>query len=138
MPKIMMPLAIFAAFGLEAILLIKLGQAIGGLPVLIEILVTALVGYAILRRAARTVSGPRLLIELLSQPGTTARREGVSLFLAGILLIVPGLLSDLLGFVILTRIRLRPDRSAQEREAESDPAIIDVDFEVQDPPRREM
>jgi UPF0716 protein FxsA len=126
----MTPLLLFAAYALEVILLIKLGQLVGAPAVLIEVLLTAIVGYVVLRRTARSLSGQRLLIDLLANPRAATQNRGAVLFLSGLLLILPGLLSDLAGVTLLLRTRFHGLPST--RGERPDPNVIDVEFEVRD------
>ena len=115
----------------EIISLVKLGQAIGAAPVLGVILLTAVLGLLLLR-----VVGRSALIHL-ARSGLTGRiamkdllRKELSLLLAGLFFIFPGLISDGAALILLGRyLLLRPGRMvARDRRSEDD--VIDIDFRV--------
>jgi UPF0716 protein FxsA len=86
---------------LEVVVLILVGQAIGALWTLLLILVTSALGLFLLRREG--VRAWRLFREDLSSgrpPGNTAT-EGLLVLIGGILLVVPGFITDLVGAVLL-------------------------------------
>ena len=125
-----MPMIVLLLFFAEIAILIKLGQAIGGGPVLLEIVGTALLGWGCFRLAGRAVARTDELIALLANPGRYIRRSGWSLFLAGILLIVPGILSDVVGLAFAVRFLLTRTRYARPRPTSTDPGVIDVEYRV--------
>lgn len=86
---------------IEITLFIVLGEAVGAVPVLLGVLVTAIIGSLIIRR-----QGVSLLFEIrtLSARGQLPARqiaEGVMLAVAGALLLTPGYFTDTLGFLLL-------------------------------------
>lgn len=123
-----MPILTFVFLCAEIVLLAKLAQTTGGLGVLIEILVTGLVGYGLLRSAGRRMVRTETLIELLLRPAASLRRPGWSLVLAGILFLVPGVLTDVIGLVLVVRHLTTPSRPTPSDE----PDVIDVEYEVRD------
>ncbi len=129
-----MPLLTFVLLCAEIALLIKFGQAVGGVPVLLEILLTGGLGILLLRTAGRSVLEPARLIELLVRFPTRNRVQSFGLLLlGGLLLLLPGLLSDALGLVLVARFFLRGGRALRGRPG--GPDTIDIEFEVKD--RRE-
>jgi len=127
-----MPMIFLLLLFVEIAGLIKLGQAIGGGPVLLEIVGTALLGLGLLRLAGRKFARTDELVALLANPGRYVRQSGLSLFLAGILMIVPGLLSDVFGVVLAVRFLLSRTRHAGRRPTSADPDVIDVEYRVHD------
>lgn len=131
-----MPIILFIIACVEVASLIKLGQAIGGGPVLGVIILTAVFGLTLLRlggRSALTKLTASVFAGRLS--ATDLLRRELSLLLAGILLIVPGLLTDAAGIVFLGRyffFRFPPHRPKSE---EGD--VIDVEYQVNDKVPRE-
>ncbi len=124
-----MPLITFILLCAEIALLIKFAQAVGGGPVFLEILATAGLGILLLRMAGRSVFEPARMIELMTRrPTRDLIRSLGLLFLGGLLLLIPGLLSDAVGIVFVVGFVLRGGRST--REQPTDPNTIDVDFEV--------
>jgi len=124
-----MPLITFILLCAEIALLIKCAQAVGGGPVFLEILATAGLGILLLRMAGRSVFEPARMIELMTRrPTRDLIRSLGLLFLGGLLLLIPGLLSDAVGIVFVVGFVLRGGRST--REQPTDPNTIDVDFEV--------
>jgi UPF0716 protein FxsA len=95
-------LLVFAAIPfLEIALMIKVGQGIGFWPTLLLIVVSAMVGtyviyeqgFQVLRRTMDAMSRGR--------PPMGPVLDGFFILMAGLLLIVPGFLTDLLGLVLL-------------------------------------
>ncbi|WP_106429380.1 FxsA family protein, partial [Streptomyces sp. SPB074] len=84
---------------------ILLGEAAGGLVVVVLLAAGIIGGGAVVKRAGRRAFGA--LTRTLQQPPTagapeTERAEGNGfLMLAGLLLMIPGLLSDAAGLVLL-------------------------------------
>jgi UPF0716 protein FxsA len=117
--RTLLPLLVAAWVVLEIWLLIQVGEAIGGLAVFGLLLVAALAGgwlikdagLRALREAARSVQG---------RPAESPKGDGSvgASLAAGVLLIIPGLLSDVLALACLfppTRRLLRrvPERLAR-------------------------
>ena len=67
-----MPFLSFVLLCAEIALLIKFGQAVGGGPVFLEILLTGGLGILLLRMAGRSVFDPARLLELFMRPPTRA------------------------------------------------------------------
>lgn len=95
-------LLIFLAFPLlEIALLIKAGQAIGLWPTLLIVVGSAVLGAAVLRQTGFTV------LRSMSQSVAEGRApiepvvEGFLLTLAGMLLLLPGLICDAIGLLLL-------------------------------------
>jgi len=127
-----MPFLAFVLLCAEIALLIKFGQAVGGGPVFLEILLTGGLGILLLRTAGRSVFEPARLIELLARLPSRARVQSLGLlFLGGLLLLIPGLLSDALGLVLVAQFFLQGGRP--KRRSPDEPDMIDIEFEVKDP-----
>jgi len=128
-----MPLLTFVLLAAEIALLIKLGQVIGGGLLLAEILISGAVGMLLLRASGRKLFDSRRLIALLvERPDLRSRDPILSLVYGGLLLLIPGLLSDLAGFVLVMRYALRGGRFSPPRADRGGSGAIDIDFEVQD------
>lgn len=125
-----MPVLVLFLLFAEIATLIKLGQTIGGGSLLIEILATAALGFLVLRLAGRAFVRANELVALMANPSRYFRSSSLSLILAGILLIVPGLLSDLAGLALVARYFVsRPSRGTPEPKSK-DPDVIDVEYSV--------
>jgi UPF0716 protein FxsA len=86
---------------LEVVLLVRIGQAVGFLPTLALVLGTGIVGAAL----ART-EGLRILFQarrelLAGQIPGQALLDGISVLVAGVLLLAPGILTDIAGIALL-------------------------------------
>ncbi|EGJ78713.1 hypothetical protein STTU_5923 [Streptomyces sp. Tu6071] len=89
---------------IEIWLLILVGEAAGGLVVVVLLAAGIIGGGAVVKRAGRRAFGA--LTRTLQQPAAEAVPEGRAegngfLMLAGLLLMIPGLLSDVAGLVLL-------------------------------------
>jgi UPF0716 protein FxsA len=80
---------------------IKAGQAFGALPVLLAVVAAMLIGVAVIRRqGAKTLSSLRAALAGAALP-PGGPGEGALVYLAGILLILPGFLTDIAGVALL-------------------------------------
>jgi len=126
-----MPLITFIALCAEIAVLIKFSQVVGGAFILLEILVTAGVGLLLFRLAGRSVFEPARVIELMTRrPSRDLVKSLGLLFLGGLLLLIPGLLSDIVGLILVARYFLQGGRP--DRRRPTDPDTIDVEYTVHD------
>ncbi|MEV7770437.1 FxsA family membrane protein [Kitasatospora sp. NPDC086791] len=95
-----LPLLITAWLVLEIWLLVQVGSWLGGLAVLVLLLAGALIGGSLIKRAGTKALSAA--IEQSKNPQSRQPQTGTSMtVLAGVLLIVPGFLSDLLALTLL-------------------------------------
>ena len=130
---------------LEMYLLIRVGNYLGALPTVALVLGTAAVGLALLRR-----QGPRALLGVQArlQVGELPVRElaaGALLALAGLMLLMPGFITDAMGIALLlpdwrerlaTRLVARLGQQYQP-PAGSGRVIIEGEFERRQDPERD-
>lgn len=86
---------------LEIYLLIHIGSGIGALPTITLILGTAVLGAILLRFQGRGTLAKIKQDIILSQLPALSLLEGLVLCIAGVLLLTPGFLTDLVGFLFL-------------------------------------
>ena len=132
MAAIIMPLLGFVLLFLEIFLLIKLGQGVGFALVLAEILGSGFIGYSLMRFAGRTAFQPAQLIGMFLHgigSNFSSRKPVQQLLFGSLLLIVPGILTDILGLVLIVRFFLLRGSNHQS-SGESD--SIDIEFDVRD------
>ncbi|GGU55583.1 membrane protein [Kitasatospora aureofaciens] len=96
----MLPLLITAWLVLEIWLLVLVGSWLGGFAVLLLLVVGGLTGGSLIKRAG--LKALSAAIEQSKNPQSQQRQTGTSMtVLAGLLLIVPGFLSDLVALTLL-------------------------------------
>jgi len=117
-------------FFAEIAALIKLGQAIGGGLLLAEILASGALGFLLLRFAGRRFLRADELVALIANPSRYIRSSSLSLILAGLLLIVPGILSDLAGLLLGIRFFYMRGLEADSEERPSARDVVDVEYVV--------
>ena len=86
---------------LEIVILVKLGEAIGFVNTILIVIVTGFTG-AILARWQGTKVWQEIALEL--QQGRMPAEslvDGLLIFAAGLVLITPGLITDIIGFLLL-------------------------------------
>jgi len=129
-----MPFYLFVFVCVEIVVLVKLGQVIGGGAVIGEVLLSAVLGMiilqlkgrAILKNVAVSVFVGRLTLRSLM------RHELLPL-VASILLIVPGILSDFFALYLLARYAfLCPPSAAGTDDTPGSDGTIDVEYKVHD------
>ncbi len=92
----------------EIALLLEVGDLIGGWPTLGLVILTAFLGAKLLRQ-----QGSSTLQEIQQKtasgeiPGNTLI-EGLMLLVAGILLITPGFITDIIGFILIVPVTRKP------------------------------
>ena len=124
MPLLAMPFFIVPV--IEMVVLIEVGSAIGSLPTIALVFLTAVLGVALLRQ-----QGAATLLRAMRRMdhGALPAREmleGVVLAVGGALLLTPGFVTDALGFAclfpltrrfflqrLLSRVQLRSERAAR-------------------------
>lgn len=85
----------------EIYFLIKVGQVIGAIPTIALVVFTALLGSLLLRVQGWTTLQRTRLAMAQGQVPALEMMEGVLLVLAGILLLMPGFFTDVVGFLLL-------------------------------------
>lgn len=81
---------------IEVILISKIGTAIGFFSTFIIIIATAMLGSWLLKKQWRFVTGK---LSTLQQSPSQAVLEAMILLICGVLLITPGFLTDIVGFL---------------------------------------
>lgn len=125
---------------IEIGLFIVIGQAIGLWPTLLGVLVTALIGSAIIRSQGLTLISD---IQRHMRAGMLPAQqlfEGLIVGIAGALLLTPGYFTDTIGFLLLvpplrralydqlkTRIRVETVGGASYRSRRTDDGVVDLD-----------
>ncbi|MBF0587645.1 MAG: FxsA family protein [Magnetococcales bacterium] len=94
-------LGILAAMAVELYLLIQVGDVIGALPTLLVIIGTAMMGLSLARReGVRTLSRAQARLARGEIPGGELA-DGVLVLVAAVLLVIPGFISDVIGFLLI-------------------------------------
>lgn len=140
-----LPLALAAWLVLEVWLLTVVASAAGGLTVLLLLVAGAVLGTVVIKRAGRRAfkNLTETLQQMPGQPGATeapqvtggkASRGNGLLMLAGLLLLIPGLISDAAGLLLLvppvrTLISRRAERSLERRMRAASPGSLSDAFQ---------
>jgi len=85
----------------ELFLLIKVGGAIGFIPTVALVLLTALIGSQLVRRQGMEVMQRIRSAQTRGEAPALPVLNGAALLLAGFMLMTPGFISDALGFLLL-------------------------------------
>jgi UPF0716 protein FxsA len=86
---------------LELYLLIEVGSAIGALPTILFTIFTALVGGILMKNQGLMVIKEAQMNLARGQLPQQQGVEGVMIFLGGLMLLLPGLVTDFVGFLFL-------------------------------------
>lgn len=140
-----LPLALAAWLVLEVWLLTVVASAAGGLTVLLLLVAGAVLGTVVIKRAGRRAfkNLTETLQQMPGQPGATeapqvtggkASRGNGLLMLAGLLLLIPGLISDAAGLLLLvppvrTLISRRAEQSLERRVRAASPGSLSDAFQ---------
>ncbi|MCM3821421.1 FxsA family membrane protein [Streptomyces albidoflavus] len=133
-----LPLALVAWLILEVWLLTRVAEATSGFIVFLLLLAGVVAGSALIKRAGRRALRKFQETVAQQQQGITPEtdRSGGNAFLliAGLLLILPGLVSDVFGLVLLlppvrTALARRAERSLERRMAAAGPGTFGGAFQ---------
>ncbi|MBV7253164.1 MULTISPECIES: FxsA family membrane protein [Streptomyces] len=133
-----LPLALVAWLILEVWLLTRVAEATSGFIVFLLLLAGVVAGSALIKRAGRRALRKFQETVAQQQQGITPEtdRSGGNAFLliAGLLLILPGLVSDVFGLVLLlppvrTALARRAERSLERRMAAPGPGTFGGAFQ---------
>ncbi len=86
---------------IELYFLIQVGEEIGALPTILLTIFTAVAGIALMRMQGLAIMQKAQLSMASGQPPQMEVMEGVFIFLGGIFLFFPGLITDGIGFLFL-------------------------------------
>ncbi|MEV7845283.1 FxsA family membrane protein [Streptomyces cyaneofuscatus] len=140
-----LPLALAAWLVLEIWLLTVVASAAGGLTVLLLLVAGAVLGTVVIKRAGRRAfkNLTETLQQMPGQPGATeapqvtggkASQGNGLLMLGGLLLLIPGLISDAAGLLLLippvrAAISRRAERSLERRMRAASPGSLSDAFQ---------
>ncbi|MEU0161180.1 FxsA family membrane protein [Streptomyces sp. NPDC006261] len=140
-----LPLALAAWLVLEIWLLTVVASAAGGLTVLLLLVAGAVLGTVVIKRAGRRAfkNLTETLQQMPGQPGATeapqvtggkASKGNGLLMLGGLLLLIPGLISDVAGLLLLvppirTLISRRAERTLERRMRAASPGGLSDAFQ---------
>ncbi|RUM91653.1 MAG: FxsA family protein [Thiomicrospira sp.] len=85
----------------ELYVLIEVGSEIGALPTILLTIVTAIVGAGLMRHQGIATMQKAQLNMAQGQVPAVEMMEGVFIFLGGLMLLIPGLITDAMGFLLL-------------------------------------
>lgn len=128
---IQVPILIFFFACLELFGLIEIGKLIGGGVIFGEILLTGVAGVILLRVSVGRAL-PGMIINLFAgrfPVKALIHQRELRLLLAGVLLIIPGLVSDAAGLIFSAGYLIPPRR---EKHPGKDKEAIDVEYKVHD------
>ena len=86
---------------LELLVLIKIGGAIGILPLLLLLVSMAVAGGLVLRHQGFSVARNAMEQLARNEPPVQSMIDGIGLTIAGVLFVIPGLISDVAGLLLL-------------------------------------
>jgi UPF0716 protein FxsA len=127
-----MPLLGFVLLFLELTLLILFGRGVGFGVAFLEIILTGVLGVSLMFRVGRKSFQPAQFVGLFLHAGKHAlsTRDPMEWFMFGcLLLIIPGLLTDLLGAIFMVRFILHGGALWSPRTKQDS---IEVEFDVRD------
>lgn len=101
MLRFLLPLILVLPF-VELYVLIFLAGSIGFLETLAVVIITGLIGAEILRREGRFVLA-KLRTSVSMAEASRNMIEGFLLVLTGVFLLTPGIITDVIGFIIVVR-----------------------------------
>lgn len=115
---------------LELALLIQVGRWIGLLPTVGLVFTTGVLGAALARREGlRTLSAFQRELSVGRLPGG-ALMDGLAILLGGAFLLTPGILTDLLGFLLLVPVSRRVIQNEVRKQLEARVASGDIQVRV--------
>jgi len=130
-----MILGIVPLFFFELFLSMKVGDIIGFNYSVLWIMTTTVAGIIFLRMSPYTLLGNIQSVKMGRLDMQSANRSSISYFIGAVLLIVPGVLSDIIGiasllysFYLQLLAKIRPQQKNNFKQAEGENDVIDVEI----------
>ena len=137
MPALILPALLLLPF-LEIAVFIEVGERIGAGPTVLLVLLSSLLGIALVRSAGLATLARAQAAIALNEPPVEALLDGLAMLLAGVLLAVPGFITSVLGLLLLLRTVRRAARrslwsafAARERRRRG--LVIETPYSVEEP-----
>jgi len=126
---------IIPLFFLELFVSMKVGDIIGFIPSVLWILLTMVAGSTLLRLSPYTFMGNMVSVQLGKIDIRSANNASMSYLVGSVLLIIPGVISDLLGIGMLLYTlylqllaKMRPEQPRNDIQTKGDSDVIDVEI----------
>jgi UPF0716 protein FxsA len=119
---------IFIWLLLEIVVFILVGEAIGALWVVLLIILTTLLGFALMRTETMTVMKKVQAAMRSGRPPMSLGKDTPLKMLAGMLLLIPGFITDAIGLVLLAASFFVKSESTVDAGAANDSGAIDGEF----------
>ncbi|MCW2622085.1 MAG: FxsA cytoplasmic rane protein [Frankiales bacterium] len=95
-------IALGLTFAVEVVVLIMVGEAIGAIPTLLLMLATSALGAYLLRREGARAYRAFAQATAAGQVPAREAADGALILVGGLLLLLPGFVSDVVGLLLLT------------------------------------
>jgi len=130
-----MIVAIIPLFFLELFISMKVGDIIGFMPSVLWILLTMIAGSTLLRLSPYTFMGNMMSVQMGKIDLRSANNASMSYLLGAIFLIIPGVITDVLGVLALLYTlylhllaKMRPQQNRNYTNPKGDNDVIDVEI----------
>lgn len=111
---------------IELAILIKLGKAIGTWATVWTVIATAVVGASLARRQGMSVVMSIQNDLNAGRMPSQSLMDGLMIFVGGVVLLTPGLLTDAAGFLLIIPQTRKPIKSFIQKRIEKKTDIIDI------------
>jgi len=122
-------------FFLELFVSMKVGDIIGFVPSVLWILLTMIAGSTLLRLSPYTFMGNVMSVQMGKLDLRSANNASMSYLLGAILLIIPGVITDVLAVLLLLYTlylrllaKMRPQQQNKYKQTKGDSDVIDVEI----------
>ena len=135
-------LALLALPFIEIAVFIKAGELIGLWPTVALALLGSAAGVVVVRAAGFAMLGRARTAVAHNEPPVDELLDGLCIFLAGLLLIVPGFVTDVFGLLLLVpwvrrHVRRRIWGMFEARERHIHGTVIEAEYTIVETPARE-
>lgn len=113
-------LVLIAIFVVEMYLFIEIGGEIGAFPTIALVFITAALGVWMLRQQSLSTLRRASMATMQGQAPVREAAEGIFLLIGGVLLLIPGFFTDVIGFLFL----FRPTRALLTRRFRNIESVV--------------
>ncbi len=130
-----MIVGIIPLFFLELFISMKVGDMIGFIPSVLWILLTMIAGSTLLRLSPYTFMGNMMSMQMGKLDLRSANNASMSYLMGSIMLIIPGVITDVVGVLMLLYTlylqllaKMRPEQPRNDIQTKGDSDVIDVEI----------